>query len=156
LAADTLARSFVERVAYHADDLDVQLRLGTASEAQSLANRTGVPEEVPAKLLVDDCYPVLQWSGVIELVLAVGADGKVLGANIQRLREPDEVANSLRSPAFLGAFRGKTARSDWQFSKDFTPVSEAARPSATALLDGARTALILLDTGDTATDKAHH
>jgi hypothetical protein len=95
-------------------------------------------------------------SGVIELVLAVGADGKVLGAKIQRLREPDDIAKTLRSPSFLGAFRGKTARSDWKLGKDFAPVPDAARSSAVALLDGARTALILLDTDDTATGKRHH
>jgi hypothetical protein len=94
-------------------------------------------------------------SGVIELVLAVDTEGIVLGAKLQRLREPDDVAKTLRAPTFLGAFHGKTARSEWKLGKDFAPVSEAAHPSARALLDGARTALILLDTGDKAARQTH-
>jgi hypothetical protein len=95
-------------------------------------------------------------SGVIELVLAVGTDGKVVGARLQRQREPEEVVKALRSDAFIGAFPGKTARSDWQLGKEFAPVPEAARTSAAALLDGARTALILLDIGSSPPVRAPH
>jgi hypothetical protein len=95
-------------------------------------------------------------SGVIELVLAVGTDGRVVGAKLQRQREPEEVVRALRSDAFLGAFPGKTASSDWQLGKGFGPVPEAARTSAAALLDGARTALILLDMGSIPSARAPH
>lgn len=86
-------------------------------------------------------------SGAIELVLAVDKDSKVIGARLQRLREPDEVARALQSPAWLGAFEGKTARSEWRLGRDIPQVIAPARPSANAILDGARTALILLEVG---------
>lgn len=86
-------------------------------------------------------------SGVIELVLAVDDAGRVLGAKLQRLREPDDVARQLQSDAFLGAFRDKTAHSDWRPGKAFPALSEASRSSADALLDGTHTVLVLLDLG---------
>jgi hypothetical protein len=94
-------------------------------------------------------------SGVIELVLAVDDAGNVLGAKLQRLREPDDVARQLQSDAFLGAFRGKTARSDWQLGKAFPSVSAAARSSAAALLDGTHTVLVLLDVGSRLASSGH-
>lgn len=95
-------------------------------------------------------------SGAIEIVIAVDTQGKVLGAKFQRLREPDSVAKALRAAEFLGKFKGKTAQSEWKFGKDFAPISLDAQRSATAVLDGTRTALILLDTGNSAAAKAHH
>ncbi|HLK55372.1 MAG TPA: hypothetical protein VKU00_02335 [Chthonomonadaceae bacterium] len=89
-------------------------------------------------------------SGVIELVVAVGNDGRVVGAKLQRLREPDAVAEVLQSPAWLNAFHGASSASAWKLGQDFPAVSAAARPSAEAILDGARTALILLDVGNRA------
>jgi hypothetical protein len=86
-------------------------------------------------------------SGVIELVLAVDANGEVVGARLQRLREPDDVARSLQSPTWLGAWRGKTARSAWQLGRDLPDVPPAARVSAEAVLDGAHTLLVLLEVG---------
>jgi hypothetical protein len=86
-------------------------------------------------------------SGVIELVLAVGMDGAVVGAKLQRLREPDEVAQLLQSPAWLGTFRGKTARDAWRAGQDIPMVPATARISADAILDGAHTLLVLLDVG---------
>ena len=95
-------------------------------------------------------------SGAIEIVLAVDTEGKVLGAKFQRLRESDSVAKTLCAEKFSGRFMGKTAQDEWKLGKDFAPVSSEAQRSATAVLDGTRTALILLDTGDTAAAKAHH
>ncbi len=95
-------------------------------------------------------------SGVIELVLAVANDGSVVGARLQRLREPDNVANALQSPAFLGAFRGKTSRSLWRLGTDIPDVPAAARPSAEAILDKARASLILLDVGSQHAQAAAH
>jgi hypothetical protein len=93
-------------------------------------------------------------SGVMELVLAVDLQERVRGARIQRLREPDAVAHELQSSRFLGAFQGKTLAAQWKTSSDFPAVSAPARLSADALLDGARTALILLHIGERITD--HH
>lgn len=95
-------------------------------------------------------------SGAIEIVIAVDTAGKVIGAKFQRLREPDSVARTLRSDGFLGKFAGKNAQAEWKLGKDFAPVSSESQQSATAVLDGTRTALILLETGDTAASKAHH
>src|SRR5579859_5148712 len=86
-------------------------------------------------------------SGVIELVLAVDTAGKVMGALLQRLREPDEVAHSLQGAEWLRAFCGKTADSTWQVGRDLPTVPSAARASADAIADGARTVLVLLDVG---------
>ena len=93
-------------------------------------------------------------SGVMELVLAVDLQERVRGARIQRLREPDTVARELQSAGFLGAFQSKTLVSQWKVGSDFPAVSKPARRSADALLDGARTALILLHVGEQIT--AHH
>ena len=87
-------------------------------------------------------------SGVIELLLAVGADGKVVGAKLQRLREPEDVAKVLQSPSWLGAFTGKTNASSWRAGGDIPEVPPAASISATAVLDAARTLLILLGVAD--------
>jgi hypothetical protein len=96
-------------------------------------------------------------SGVIELVLAVGADGRVAGARLQRLREPDAVAAALQSTAWLGAFRGKTADSAWWLGQEFPAVPAEARSSAEAVLDGAHSILVMLAIGHPAqlTDLQH-
>jgi hypothetical protein len=96
-------------------------------------------------------------SGVIEIVLAVDSQGKVLGAKLQRLREPDTIATALQSEAWLGAFAGKSARSDWRSGGDLPSVPREAQPSAAAILEGTRTALILLDVaGHHAVAQPHH
>lgn len=84
-------------------------------------------------------------SGAMELVLAVDTQSRVVGAKVQRLREPDAVARQLQSPTWLAQWRGKTASSGWQLGKDIPMVTPEARPTAQTLLDGARSSLILLD-----------
>jgi hypothetical protein len=96
-------------------------------------------------------------SGVIEFVLALEQDGTIVGAKIQRLREPDAIAKALRSPEWLGAFHGKTGADSWQTGKDVPAVSAEARISAEALLSEARTALILFEVANRSPGaKAHH
>ncbi len=95
-------------------------------------------------------------SGVIEIVIAVDAQGKVIGAKLQRLREPDNVAKILRSAEFLGKFAGKTAQSAWKLGTDFAQIAPSTKVSASAILDGTRTALILLAAGETAAKTVHH
>lgn len=82
------------------------------------------------------------WSGKSSKI------GKVRGARLQRLREPDSSARILQSPQFLGAFRGKTAGSIWILGKDVPDVAADAKPSARAIVEGARAALILLSVGE--------
>ncbi len=89
-------------------------------------------------------------SGAIELLLAVGNDGKVVGARLQRLREPEAVTRALQSTAWLGAFAGKDRTSSWRLGTDLPDVPPAARPSAAAILDAAHTLLVLLAVGDSA------
>ncbi len=87
-------------------------------------------------------------SGVIELLLAVGADGRIAGARLQRLREPDDVTRSLQSSAWLGAFAGKKEDSSWRLGAEIPDVIPAARSSAAAILDAAHTLLVLLAVAD--------
>jgi hypothetical protein len=86
-------------------------------------------------------------SGVIEMVLAAGMDGTVVGIRLQRLREPDDVARQLQSPAWLGAFRGKTAHDAWQMGRDLPTLPPEARVSAAAIIEGAHTLAALLEVG---------
>lgn len=83
-------------------------------------------------------------SGVIELLLAVGTKGDVMGAKLQRMREPEAVASSLQSATWLGAFAGKTSASAWKLGADVPEVPPAARSSAAAILDAAHTLMVLL------------
>jgi hypothetical protein len=82
--------------------------------------------------------------GAIELVLGVGADEKVCGLRLQRLREPETIANALRNPEWLHSFYGNQAESSWKRGGDIPEVVPEARPSAEAVIDGVRCSLILL------------
>lgn len=86
--------------------------------------------------------------GAIEIVLAVGADGRVRGLRLQRLREPEPIASELRSTQWRRAFEGKTARSEWRLGHDIPGVPSAARVSALAIVEGVRSLLILLETAE--------
>jgi len=86
--------------------------------------------------------------GAIELVLAVTPAARVRGVRLQRQREPAPIAAALQGPAWRAAFAGKTADSRWRVGEDLPPVPPEARPSAQAIADGARTALILFRAAD--------
>jgi hypothetical protein len=86
--------------------------------------------------------------GAIEIVLAVGTDGTVRGVRYQRLREPEPVADALRSPRWLAAFEGKEAADNWRLGEDIPDVPPAARVSARAVVDGVRSLLIVLKTAE--------
>ena len=116
-----------------------------AIQIHRLFRRRGEQEE-SVGTIVTRC--IAGESGVIELVLAVDVDGRVRGARLQRLREPESVARELQSDHFLRGFNGKTWQSDWKTTSQNVTISNAARPSAAALLDGARTVLILLHAGE--------
>jgi hypothetical protein len=83
--------------------------------------------------------------GAIEVVVAVDPGGSVVGVRIQRLREPEEIARALRSPAWLGAFRGRTADGEWTPLPD---VPASARESARAVSEGVRSLLILREVAE--------
>jgi Na+-translocating ferredoxin:NAD+ oxidoreductase RnfG subunit len=86
--------------------------------------------------------------GAIEVVVGVGTDGKVRGVRLQRLREPEPIAEALRSPAWLGSFAGKTVAGAWTLGRDVPDVPAAARPSARAVMEGARSLVILLEVAE--------
>ena len=86
--------------------------------------------------------------GAIELVVAINNDGAVQGLRLQRLREPESTAAALEDPHWLAAFAGKRASALWQMGIDLPLVCAPARPSATAIIDGVRTVLILADTAE--------
>ena len=86
--------------------------------------------------------------GAIELVLAVGADGQVRGLRVQRLREPEPIADALLNPGWLRTFEGLRSDSSWKIGGDIADVVPEARASAEAIADGARSLMILLATSD--------
>ena len=82
--------------------------------------------------------------GGIELILAVDTKEIVRGLRLQRLREPAAISSALDNPSWLDLLAGKRASDPWQFDADISPVSKEAQPSAQAILEGARSSLILL------------
>jgi hypothetical protein len=89
--------------------------------------------------------------GAIEIVLAVDNSGTVRGARLQRLREPAGTAQTLQSSQWLRSFYGKDQRSAWKLGVDVPDVPLHARKSATAVVEGVRSLLILLDEASQAT-----
>ncbi|HEV2472801.1 MAG TPA: hypothetical protein VGS41_09065 [Chthonomonadales bacterium] len=85
--------------------------------------------------------------GLIELVLAIGTNGRVVGACVQREREMPSTAAFLNSPKWLESFQGKTAASPWQVGKDLPDPPQGALLSAEALARNAKTVLILYQAG---------
>lgn len=82
--------------------------------------------------------------GAIEFVLAVDPENRVRGLRLQRLREPDSIAAALQNPEWLHSFEGKTADNPWKLGDDIPEVSAETRDSAGAIVEGARSLLILL------------
>lgn len=86
--------------------------------------------------------------GAIELVLAVDTNHLVRGVRLQRLREPEAIARVLQNSGWLDSFCGKGADAPWQLGRDIPDVPADARLSTQAVVEGTRTALILLATAD--------
>lgn len=82
--------------------------------------------------------------GVIELVLAVEANGAVRGARLQRLREPEYISQALQNPNWARSFEGRRADSSWKLGEDIPAVPAEVRASAMAVIEGTRSLLILL------------
>ena len=86
--------------------------------------------------------------GAIELVLGIDSQRRVCGARLQRLREPEPVASALGRPEWLGSFIGKNVSSAWKIGVDLPQVPSAALPSAEAIVEGARSLLVLASVAD--------
>jgi hypothetical protein len=82
--------------------------------------------------------------GAIELVLAVDSQERVRGIRLQRLREPEPIARALQNSDWLRSFEGKRADNMWKLGEDVPDVPSGARASASAVVEGARSLLILL------------
>jgi hypothetical protein len=98
--------------------------------------------------------------GAIELVLAADTSHRLCGLLLQRLREPEPIARALQDPEWLRSFHGKGPDAPWQLGNDIPDVLHEARPSAQAVVEGARSTLILLAAADQAPPipgaDAHH
>jgi hypothetical protein len=88
--------------------------------------------------------------GAIELVLATDPREQVCGLRLQRLREPEPVASTLTNPQWQHSFMGLSSQSAWKMGKDIAPVPVEASTSAQAVVDGAKSLLILLAAADQA------
>jgi hypothetical protein len=82
--------------------------------------------------------------GAIEVVLAVDNSGRVVGARLQRQREPEAAARFLTSPEWLGTFRGETAEGG-PAAENAPAVPETAADSARAVTQGIHDMLVLLE-----------
>jgi len=86
--------------------------------------------------------------GLIELLLIVEAGSDAVKyARIQRLREPGPIAQALQSEVWLKQFVGLTQDSDWGSVAHSPLLGTAAATSGTAVVEAARTAMILFSTG---------
>jgi hypothetical protein len=86
--------------------------------------------------------------GAIEIVLAMDPAALICGLRLQRMREPEAIACVLNDAGWQRSFAGKSADNTWQIGSDIPDVPEAARLSAQAVVDGAKSLLILLSAAD--------
>jgi len=125
--------------------LELQRRLGhapTGDESAIIVHRILAQQGSPGVVVT---RRVRGENGLIELVLAVDAKGRVTGAKVQRHREPEATARALQSESWLGAMDGKDSCSAWSLGQDIPDVPAEARLSAEAIVKEAKTVLILLD-----------
>jgi hypothetical protein len=94
--------------------------------------------------------------GAIEIVLALDRADRVSGLRLQRLREPEAIAQALQDPSWLAAFSGKNAESDWRLGGAVPDVPSEARLSAERILDGVRSLLILYGVAERQPGQHHH
>lgn len=83
--------------------------------------------------------------GAVEVVVGVDEAGRVRGVRVQRMREPDGVAQALTDPAWLGALRGKTADDGWRLGADVPDRPAPARVEARLVVLTVRSLLIEYD-----------
>jgi hypothetical protein len=63
------------------------------------------------------------------------------------MREPQAIAEALNEPAWQRSFVGKTSHNKWQMGHDISSVPAIAQNSAQAIIEGARSLIILHDVG---------
>lgn len=81
--------------------------------------------------------------GVIEVVIGVNEDGKIVGAYIQRSRE--RTTHDLESATFLDQFKGKTEASGFEVGRDIKPTSASAEPGSQVVTFVIRKMLVFYD-----------
>jgi len=86
--------------------------------------------------------------GGIELVLATDTNRCVRGLRLQRLREPELIADALQNTNWLRSFAGKQAGDPCRLGSDIPELPSQARASATAIAQGVRSLLVLLAAAD--------
>jgi hypothetical protein len=88
--------------------------------------------------------------GAIEIVLGVDQSGRIAGLRLQRLREPESVSRLLEDQRWLASFKGQDARGLGAALAPGgeTPILSEARASAQAIVDGARSLLVLLEASE--------
>ena len=81
--------------------------------------------------------------GVIEVVIGVDPNGKILGTYIQRSRE--RVTRALQSPVFLSQFNGKTTRDDFQVGTSLKPAAADAESASRTVAQVIHKMMVLYD-----------
>lgn len=83
--------------------------------------------------------------GALEVVVGLGTDGRIAGARIQRLREPENIAELITSRNWLAGFIGKSSDSPLQIGTDLPAVPSSALPAAKTVARTIRTLVIETD-----------
>jgi hypothetical protein len=86
--------------------------------------------------------------GAIEIVLATDTNMQIRGMRLQRLREPESVARALENPEWMQWFVNKTADGVWDTGTEISLIPPDAQDSAKAIVEGARSLIILLAAAD--------
>ncbi len=87
--------------------------------------------------------------GAIELVVGLNPAGTLSGIRIQRSREPDDIAAILASDRVLGSFHGCRAETELPGGEWVATLPAGARVSASAMLEGVRSLLVMLSISET-------
>jgi hypothetical protein len=152
-----LKRFFPEATSYERDTrilsgrrLELAERLGRAPTGDENALRIYRVYRVQTPLGTILTRRVKGDYGAIELVLAADTNRSVVGLRLQRLREPESIAEALQDPAWQRAFMGKHANDAWHIGSDLPEVPAVAGSSAEVVVKGVRDLLILLTAADQA------
>lgn len=93
--------------------------------------------------------------GLIEVVFAISADNnQMLGARIQRLREPEAAEKALTSDAWLKGFYGATVATDWTALAGKI-VESTAISSASSISEAARVVMAIAGASAGKANSAH-
>jgi hypothetical protein len=82
--------------------------------------------------------------GVIEVVVGLDDQSRIVGVRLQRYREPDAITKAIASPAWLSSFQGKDENSAFRIGDDIPAVPKDALPSARAVVATVRSLVIEL------------